>query len=80
MRKSDFRSDRDFNSAPDFDDPYEVKLAWQKHIQKLWLQAADQAPDFLRNIPHEDPNRWWTCPDSLPPHVQKARLKKLMGG
>jgi hypothetical protein len=76
-----FTDDRAWHyDVPNDDDTYESKLAWQKKIQRMWLEAADKPPDALRAIPREQPEKWWTLPDALPPHVARARLKKLMGG
>jgi hypothetical protein len=72
-----FRQDRDNNTPPDFDDPHEVKLAWQLKLRKRW-EAAAEKPSLAIDIPLEDPSRWWTRVEGIPPHEEAERIKRQL--
>jgi hypothetical protein len=69
---SDFRIDRDFNTPPDADDPYEVKLAYQRELQRGW-QAMGDLPSAILDFPLPDPERWWTDPHGIDPESYQRR-------
>jgi hypothetical protein len=71
-KRSDFREDRDHTTAPDFDDPYEVKLAWQRKVRKAW-EAAEK-PSDLPFIPLDAP--WYCDPYQLSPEQIESQRKR----
>ena len=70
---SDFRIDRYNNTAPDFDDPFEVKLAWQRKLEAQRMNA-----ELPSDLPHMDMNetRWWCVPIHPCPEQIKRQLKR----
>jgi hypothetical protein len=70
---SDFRSDRDHNTAPDFDDPYEVRVAYQRELERRRM-AAEKPSD----LPEVDMNeqRWWCIPFQLSPEQLAHRRRR----
>lgn len=62
---SEFRADRDHNTAPDFDDPMEAKIAYQKRLKRQWAEFKCPS-DLMKIMLREDANRWWTDPHKSP--------------
>jgi hypothetical protein len=70
---SDFRNDRDFNTPPDADDPYEAKVAYQRELRRRW-EAMEKPSDILNfPLPTGD---WRTDPHGVPPQYYEQKLKR----
>jgi hypothetical protein len=72
-RQSDFRADRDHNTAPDFDDPYEVKLAYQRELERR--RAAAEKPSDLPEVDMNE-QRWWCIPFQPSPEQLRQQRRK----
>jgi hypothetical protein len=75
---SDFRDDRDFNTPPDADDPFAVKLAFQRELERRRMEA-----ELPSDLPEVDMNeqRWWMIPFQPSPeqiaHHNRRYLKRI---
>jgi hypothetical protein len=71
---SDFRADRDFNTPPDADDPYEVKLAYQRELERRRMEA--ELPSDLPEVAFDE-TRWYCIPFCPSPQQLAHQSRRL---